>query len=312
MAPEISSYTCSSIFSLLLSLSSLYISHARYSRSSEEKLPSSPLHFLTNLINATTHKGEAEGLTELKKYLANLGYVDHTNPTIQTHLNNNLFDDTLEMAVRKYQEFYNLKITGRLDQETVKQLQKPRCGVPDFPTNVNLTSSVLHNGSAQTGALYTYLGTSWPPGKRYLTFSYPKNMRVDAELPMALALGRWMTVSPFKFGYKNDFGSADVKVSFERRDHGDGNPFDGPYGIVAHSFRPTDGRLHFDAEENWLPYVAKGAFDIQTVALHELGHILGLGHSPDPKAVMFAYFRTGEGKDLNQDDIRGIQALYPK
>ncbi|KAK4407433.1 Metalloendoproteinase 1 [Sesamum angolense] len=305
MAPKVS-YTCSSMFFVLLSLSSLCISHAHLSQNSEDKRPS-PLGFLTKLID-TTHKGhKAGGLSELKKYLANLGYIDHTNPRIQTHLNNDVFDDTLETAVRKYQEFYNLKITGRLDQETVKQLQEPRCGFPDFHPNANLTS-FAHNW---TGALYTYLGTAWPPGKRYLTFSYPKSFRSDAELPMALAFGRWMTVSPFKFGYRSDFGSADVKVSFERRDHGDGYPFDGPYGVVAHSFRPTDGRLHFDADERWTPYVAKESFDLQTVGLHELGHILGLGHTPDPKASMYAYFRPGESRDLNEDDIRGIQSLYP-
>ncbi|KAL0459155.1 UNVERIFIED_CONTAM: Metalloendoproteinase 1 [Sesamum latifolium] len=128
---------------------------------------------------------------------------------------------------------------------------------------------------------------------------------------MALAFGKWMIVSPFKFGSRDDFGSADIKVSFERRDHGDGYPFDGPYGVVAHAFAPTDGRLHFDADESWTPYVSKGSFDLQTVALHELGHILGLGHSTDRKASMFAYFEHGESRDLNDDDIRGIQTLYP-
>ncbi|KAK4419603.1 Metalloendoproteinase 1 [Sesamum alatum] len=309
MALKVSYTTCSSIFFLLLSLSSLYNSHAHYSQSSEEKRPS-PLSFLTNLID-TTHKGhEAEGLSVLKKYLANLGYIDHTNPTIQTHLNNDLFDDTLETAVRKYQEFYNLKITGRLDQETVKQLQQPRCGLPDIPPNANLTS-LVHNWT-RNGALYTFLGTTWPPGKRYLTFSYPKSTRADAGLPFALAFGKWMIASPFKFRGIGDFGSADVKVSFERRDHGDGSPFDGPYGVVAHSFYPPDGRLHFDADESWTPYVAKGSFDLLTVALHEVGHILGLGHSPDPKASMFAYFEPGKARDLNDDEYSRNPGFVPK
>ncbi|KAL0435356.1 UNVERIFIED_CONTAM: Metalloendoproteinase 1 [Sesamum radiatum] len=305
MAPKVS-YTCSSLFFLLLSLSSLYISHAHYSQNSVQKRPS-PLSFLTNLID-TAHKGhEADGLSVLKKYLANLGYIDHTNPTIQTHLNNDVFDDTLETAVRKYQRFYNLKITGSLDQETVKQLQEPRCGFPDLHPKANLTS-LAHNW---TRAHYTYLGATWPPGKRYLTFSYPKSFWADAKLPMAIAFGKWMIASPFKFEYRDDFGSADVKVSFERRDHGDGSPFDGPFGVVAHAFAPTDGRLHFDAEESWTPYVSKGSFDLQTVGLHELGHILGLGHSTDRKASMYAYFEHGERRDLNDDDIRGIQTLYP-
>ncbi len=52
--------------------------------------------------------------------------------------------------------------------------------------------------------------------------------------------------------------------------------------------------------------------DLESVTVHELGHILGLGHSQDPNAVMYA--SIGEGvvkRDLQQDDINGIQTLYP-
>lgn len=53
-----------------------------------------------------------------------------------------------------------------------------------------------------------------------------------------------------------------------------------------------------------------GQFDLQTVYLHELGHALGLGHSNDTQAVMYAYY-TGAHCQLHQDDIDGVSALYP-
>jgi hypothetical protein len=45
------------------------------------------------------------------------------------------------------------------------------------------------------------------------------------------------------------------------------------------------------------------------VALHEIGHLLGLAHSQDQNAIMYAYY--GEDRnDLRADDIAGIQSLY--
>lgn len=44
---------------------------------------------------------------------------------------------------------------------------------------------------------------------------------------------------------------ADVEILFASGDHNDGFPFDGPGGILAHTFAPTDGRMHFDESEVW-------------------------------------------------------------
>ena len=35
------------------------------------------------------------------------------------------------IAIRKFQEFFGLKISGILDSSTVNHMKKPRCGVPD-------------------------------------------------------------------------------------------------------------------------------------------------------------------------------------
>ena len=52
-----------------------------------------------------------------------------------------------------------------------------------------------------------------------------------------------------------------------------------------------------------------GAFDLQTVVLHENGHVAGLGHSGDPNAVMFASYQTARCA-LAQDDVNGLATLY--
>jgi hypothetical protein len=45
------------------------------------------------------------------------------------------------------------------------------------------------------------------------------------------------------------------------------------------------------------------------VAIHEIGHLLGLSHSNDNSAIMFAFYAP-DRVNLAQDDIQGITALY--
>ncbi|CAN6574892.1 unnamed protein product [Malus baccata var. baccata] len=87
-------------------------------------------------------------------------------------------------------------------------------------------------------------------------------------------------------------------------DHGDGNPFDGQGGILAHAFPPTNGRFHYDADEAWAVGAVADAYDLETVALHEIGHLSVEG------AVMSPGVRSGFTQSLHADDIQGIKALY--
>ena len=53
--------------------------------------------------------------------------------------------------------------------------------------------------------------------------------------------------------------------------------------------------------------------DIFTVAAHEFGHSLGLSHSKNRGALMFAYYRGYiPNYKLHDDDINAIQELYGK
>ena len=52
-----------------------------------------------------------------------------------------------------------------------------------------------------------------------------------------------------------------------------------------------------------------GAFDLQSVYLHENGHVAGLGHSTDTSAVMYPSYQTARC-ELATDDRNGIAALY--
>jgi len=51
-------------------------------------------------------------------------------------------------------------------------------------------------------------------------------------------------------------------------------------------------------------------YDLESVILHENGHVVGLGHSPVTKAVMFATYSEPRIL-LHDDDMAGISSLYP-
>uniref|UniRef100_A0A1I7TXT2 ZnMc domain-containing protein n=1 Tax=Caenorhabditis tropicalis TaxID=1561998 RepID=A0A1I7TXT2_9PELO len=104
----------------------------------------------------------------------------------------------------------------------------------------------------------------------------------------------------------------DIRIAFEKGEHSDGFSFDGQDGVVAHAFYPRDGRLHFDAEEQWSLNSAEGVNLFQT-AVHEIGHLLGLEHSMDIRAAMFAAKRPYDPAfTLGDDDVRAIRSLFPK
>src|SRR5581483_2856268 len=50
-------------------------------------------------------------------------------------------------------------------------------------------------------------------------------------------------------------------------------------------------------------------YDLFSVAMHELGHALGLNHSSSSSAIMYASY-TNTKSGLNSDDSSGIQAVY--
>jgi len=132
------------------------------------------------------------------------------------------------------------------------------------------------------------------------------------------ALALWTGVTPLTFTEVSNASSADILILWGVGEHGDGFAFDGTNGVLAHAFFPPPnggsiaGDAHFDDSETWtLNFKSDSSqpIDLVTVAAHEIGHSLGLGHSQVSSALM-APFYTGSHRFLDQDDVNGIQFLY--
>ncbi|GKA51529.1 metallopeptidase, catalytic domain-containing protein, partial [Tanacetum coccineum] len=154
----------------------------------------------------------------------------------------------------------------------------------------------------------------WPVGKTHLTYAFGSKFTDPYVPPVVSAFDEWASGSGyFTFSRVADIATSDLKITFQKMNHGDGGDFDGPHGTLAHAFSPPDGRLHFDADETWSvgPGPVPNVIDFKSVALHEIGHLLGLGHSQYQDAVMWESLPSGTVKDkLTSDDIQGIKVLY--
>src|SRR5258706_2042899 len=127
------------------------------------------------------------------------------------------------------------------------------------------------------------------------------------------AFALWAGQTPLTFNEASDSAQADILIAWAVGDHGDGDPFDGPGDVLAHSSfpNPYDDRqvfLHFDDAEHWVNSNTQNV-DLLTVAAHEIGHTLGLDHSGDPNALMYPSY-SAPHRFLGKDDIAVVQSIY--
>jgi hypothetical protein len=66
--------------------------------------------------------------------------------------------------------------------------------------------------------------------------------------------------------------------------------------------------MAFNTDHSWSTD-GTAAYDIQTVALHELGHVAGIGHSTEAGAIMLPTYSTIQ-HSLDDDDIAALLYLY--
>merc|ERR1712129_134850 len=155
--------------------------------------------------------------------------------------------------------------------------------------------------------------------------------RERVEEVIAAAFGQWESNCALKFVFLDESisekESADIVLSWTKGSAGDDRlGFDGAGGILGHG---GDGFVEFDIAERWVYgetddeqkelsvlsdpntwYRGKPTVSLFYVALHEIGHALGLDHSMSLEDVMGPFY-TPELRKFSGRDIERIQALYP-
>ena len=108
---------------------------------------------------------------------------------------------------------------------------------------------------------------------------------------------------PVRFAFTSDSAAADVHVSF-----------------IDHFDEPISGRTKWARDDNWwitsadvvlaVHHRTGSALDddaMHAMALHELGHLLGLDHTEDPTSIMAPKVRV---RDLSSADRATVRLLY--
>ena len=214
-------------------------------------------------------------------------------------------------ALLDFQSFFGIHKTGEIDEETLKMMAMPRCGVKDrFEDETQNDYYVLFDRKwEKTNLTYKV--------NKYST----KITRAEVDYAIMSAMRAWESVTNIKFE-KRRAGLVDIDISFEKGLHPPcGRPFDGP-GLsdgkkaneLGHAFYPgryrSSGDIHMDDTEPWTIKLSKGRAFLIPILIHELGHSLGLKHSTELDSIMAPTIPTKENKKLHEDDIKGIRSLY--
>ena len=274
-----------------------------------------------SLVEGLALGSKGADVSKMQEYLKKFGYLEEDQPATAAFAKQRdigvesaakgTFDDATERAVKKFQAFYGLSVTGQLDDDTRHLAMMPRCGNPDTPNRH------FKMRAAPGLAAFVAQGNRW--NKSNVTYNF-SNFTGDLTQQVIIsnirrAFQAWSAVCFLTFTEVS--GTGDIVIAFLTGNHGDGaqNAFDGPGNVLAHGFYPPPnggaiaGDLHFDDAERWTTNNPPTGIDFLSVAIHEIGHTLGLDHSADANAIMFAFY-SGIKTNLATDDINGIRSIY--
>lgn len=127
-----------------------------------------------------------------------------------------------------------------------------------------------------------------------------------------LAFRMWSEVMPLDFEEDNTspLSQIDIKLGFGRGRHlGCSKAFDGLGQEFAHAWFLGD--IHFDDDEHFTAPSSDNGISLLKVAVHEIGHVLGLSHIHRTGSIMQPnYIPQESGFELDWSDRKAIQNLY--
>jgi hypothetical protein len=248
--------------------------------------------------------------------------------------------EALQLGLRRYQAFHGLPVTGEPDPKTLTLIRSPRCGIPEFEEDFAPFEKAQTKAKRKTRALSAAARATLPP-VRPLRCRWPTRRTKLKYVLNAASSG--LNVNDVKTACKDAFqawsSALDGRIVFEPALPGEQpdialswvtNDSDGWMGglDVAHSDFPRARRpngfrceliniypkpVHFDKGEAWVVRVPpqSGFYDVQTIALHEIGHILGMSHTGEAGSIMSDHIAHGfQQLQPSNNDIDSMRAGY--
>ncbi|XP_058772350.1 metalloendoproteinase 1-like [Vicia villosa] len=251
---------------------------------------------------------EIKGLSEIKQFLYDFGYLQQPGPF------NDILDQTTILALKIYQRYFNLQVTGDLNNETLQQISLPRCGVPDKNFKYGFTDTV--NVSWPKG------NTWFPFGTRNLTYGFLPESKIplNSTQVMRNALTRWSRTTNVLNFTETAYNVADIKIGFYIYNDEVADVVIGSSVISKQlNSNVTSGVISLEASKYWvLPddnstwSWKDGEIDLETAVMHQIGHILGLDHSYDDESIMYPTILPSQQRkvQITDSDNKAIQQLY--
>jgi hypothetical protein len=164
---------------------------------------------------------------------------------------------------------------------------------------------------------YAFEGPKWTGGSITWSFAPAGGVFTGAiqngyQDTVRQAFARWASVAGLSFAEVSDSGSVDIRVGWGKFGTGQVGSTDYSYFQSSNeTFLPGVTVRLEDPSERALSggTYAGTATTLYEVALHEIGHALGLDHSTDPNATMYPSLGPAN-VNLDASDIQGMQALY--
>jgi hypothetical protein len=168
---------------------------------------------------------------------------------------------------------------------------------------------------------YSFTGLFWDVLPVVQNYNGASSPQPGAQTALDNTYGPWSSVSGSNFRIQSG-GTTTRCPSLVRECHGPqrNDRFNdvgwaqlqnGTLGVTWSTSGTDEADMAINTRYTWSTgcTAQPGAFDLQSVYLHENGHVAGLGHSTDISAVMYPSYQTARCA-LATDDRNGIAALY--
>nr|XP_033783722.1 matrix metalloproteinase-21-like isoform X1 [Geotrypetes seraphini]XP_033783723.1 matrix metalloproteinase-21-like isoform X1 [Geotrypetes seraphini] len=140
---------------------------------------------------------------------------------------------------------------------------------------------------------------------------YSMQLSLDQQKSILnLAFRMWSEVIPVQFEEDMASSDVDIRLGFGTGQHlGCSQAFDGVGQQFAHAWYLGD--IHFDDDEHFVGPSNVQGISLLKVAVHEIGHALGLPHINRPGSVMQPNYVPEDGRfELHLDDRKAMQERY--